>query len=141
MSRYISNALKVKIRRQAKFRCGYCLRSEVLIGMPMEFEHILPVAFGGKTIEENLGLSCRRCNEFKGTQTHAINAETSEKVQIYNPRTQIWNEHFCWNDEGTKIIGITAIGRGTVNALKLNEEIIVITRSLWVSVGWFPPDD
>jgi HNH endonuclease len=107
--------------------------------MPMEFEHILPVAFGGKTIEENLWLSCRRCNEFKGTQTHAIDVETFEKVQIYNPRTQIWNEHFCWNDEGTKIIGITAIGRGTVNALKLNEEIIVITRSLWVSVGWFPP--
>jgi 5-methylcytosine-specific restriction endonuclease McrA len=69
MSRYISNALKEKIRQQAKFRCGYCLRSELLIGMPMEFEHLIPLALGGQTVEENLWLSCRRCNEFKGIQT------------------------------------------------------------------------
>lgn len=68
MSRYISTALKAKIRRQAKFRCGYCLRSEILTGMPMEFEHLLPIALGGETTEENLWMSCRRCNEFKGIQ-------------------------------------------------------------------------
>lgn len=43
--------------------------------------------------------------------------------------------------DGTEVIGITPIGRVTVNALNLNEEIIVVTRRLWVSVGWFPPED
>ena len=141
MSRYISKSLKAKIRRQAKSRCGYCLRSESLIGMPMEFEHLLPIALGGQTVEENLWLSCRRCNEFKGKQISSIDPETEESVPIFNPRIQNWNEHFCWNDEGTEIIGITPIGRGTINALNLNEEIIVVTRRLWVSVGWFPPEE
>ena len=141
MSRYISNALKAKIRQQANARCGYCLRSEILIGMPMEFEHLLPIALGGQTVEENLWLSCRRCNEFKGIQTQAIDLETGKTVAIFNPRKQNWNEHFGWSAEGIEIIGITSIGRATINALKLNEEIIVVTRRLWVSVGWFPPEE
>lgn len=82
MSRYISNALKEKIRQQAKFRCGYCLRSELLIGMPMEFEHLIPLALGGQTVEENLWLSCRRCNEFKGIQIQGFDLETNENVPI-----------------------------------------------------------
>jgi hypothetical protein len=141
MSRYISNALKEKIRQQAKFRCGYCLRSELLIGMPMEFEHLIPLALGGQTVEENLWLSCRRCNEFKGIQIQGFDLETSENAPLFNPRTQIWSEHFSWNIDGTEVIGITQIGRATVNTLNLNEEIIVVTRRLWVSVGWFPPED
>jgi HNH endonuclease len=141
MSRYISNALKEKIRQQAKFRCGYCLRSELLIGMPMEFEHLIPLALGGQTVEENLWLSCRRCNEFKGIQIQGFDLETSENAPLFNPRTQIWSEHFSWNIDGTEVIGITSIGRATVNTLNLNEEIIVVTRRLWVSVGWFPPED
>ena len=141
MSRYISNALKEKIRQQAKFRCGYCLRSELLIGMPMEFEHLIPLALGGQTVEENLWLSCRRCNEFKGIQIQGFDLETSENAPLFNPRTQVWSEHFSWSMDGTEVIGLTPIGRVTVNTLNLNEEIIVVTRRLWVSVGWFPPED
>lgn len=139
MSRYISKKLKEKISRQAKFRCGYCLRSEALTGMPMEFEHLTPLAIGGETTEENIWLACRRCNEFKGTQTHALDPKTNKEVLLFNPRTQNWNKHFYWNPDGTEIIGKTSIGRATIILLKLNEEIIVITRRLWVSVGWFPP--
>lgn len=139
MSRYISKKLKEKIRQQAKFRCGYCLRSEALMGMPMEFEHLKPLVAGGENTEENLWLACRRCNEFKGTQTHALDSETNEQVSLFNPRNENWNEHFYWSADGTKIIGRTSIGRATVVALKLNEEIIVTARKLWVSVGWFPP--
>ncbi len=141
MSRYISNALKEKIRQQANFRCGYCLRSELLIGMPMEFEHLIPLALGGQTVEENLWLSCRRCNEFKGIQIQGFDPETSENAPLFNPRTQIWSEHFSWNIDGTEVIGITPTGRVTVNTLNLNKEIIVVTRRLWVSVGWVPPED
>jgi hypothetical protein len=141
MSRYISKKLKEKIRREAQNRCGYCLRSETLTGMPMEFEHLEPLAKGGETLEENLWLSCRRCNEFKGTQTGATDAETNAEVPLFNPRTQNWNEHFYWSEDGTQIIGKTPIGRATVNALNLNEKIIVTARRFWVSVGWFPPEE
>lgn len=140
MSRYISKTLKNKIRKQAKYRCGYCLRSEILTGMPMEIEHIKPIFAGGETVEENLWLSCRRCNEFKGSQSKALDSETNKKVSLFNPRKQDWNKHFRWSSDGTEIIGKTSIGRATVIALKMNEEIIVNARKLWVSVGWFPPD-
>lgn len=139
--RKIPVALRRKIREQARVRCGYCLCSEVLIGMPMEFEHLLPLASGGRTTEENLWLSCRRCNEAKGKQTEAVDSETEEFVALFNPREQQWEEHFRWNNEGTEINGKTAVGRATVVALKLNNAIIVVTRRLWVSAGWWPPSD
>ena len=139
--RRIPVVLKSRIRQQARFRCGYCLRSETLSGMPMEFEHLTPIAAGGQTIEENLWLSCRRCNEFKGTQTHAVDPETKETVSLFNPRTQNWNQHFRWSEDGTEVVGVTKGGRATVIALKLNHSTIIVTRRLWVSVGWFPPSE
>jgi 5-methylcytosine-specific restriction endonuclease McrA len=71
----IPAALKRRVREQTRARCGYCLCSEALIGMPMEFEHLIPLALGGRTVEENLWLSCRRCNEFKRTQTKATKVD------------------------------------------------------------------
>ena len=139
--RRIPVALQKKIREQARFRCGYCLTSETLIGMKMEFEHLTPLAADGETSEENLWLACRRCNEFKGTQTHAIDAKTATNVPLFNPRTQKWHEHFRWSADGTEILGISPNGRASVTALKLNNEIILVSRRLWVSVGWFPPED
>jgi len=139
--RKIPAVLKRRVQQQALSRCGYCLTSEALIGMPMEIEHLTPLAAGGETVEENLWLSCRRCNEYKGTQTDAVDPETSLKVAIFNPRTQSWYEHFRWSDDGTEIIGLTSTGRATVIALKLNHPIIRVARRLWTSVGWWPPSE
>ena len=74
--RKVPVALRGKIREQAHARCGYCLCSEVLMGMALECEHLFPLALGGRTTEENLWLSCRRCNEAKGKQTEALDPET-----------------------------------------------------------------
>lgn len=137
--RKVPVALRRKIREQARARCGYCLCSEVLIGMLLECEHLFPFALGGTTTEENLWLSCRRCNEAKREQTEARDPITSEVVALFNPREQRWEDHFQWNDDGTMIMGTSAIGRATVVALKLNDPVIVVTRRLWVSVGWWPP--
>ena len=37
------------------------------------------------------------------------------------------------------IVGLTAIGRATVEALKMNNEFIVPARRHWVEAGWHPP--
>ena len=137
----ISAALAEKIREQAQLRCGYCLVGEHLIGIRMEFEHLLPLAKGGQTVEENLWLSCRNCNGFKHTLTEAADPETGQLTSLFNPRTQHWFEHFGWNEDHTEIIGLTSVGKATVLALKLNHPKIVATRKLWVSVGWWPPVD
>lgn len=140
-SDYVSPALRRRISEQARFRCGYCLRSAALLGMPLTIEHILPQAAGGQTIEENLWLACHRCNGFKGTQTRATDPETNESSALFNPRTQIWSEHFVWSSDGATIVGRTACGRATIIALKMNNDEIVITRKHWVSAGWWPPQN
>lgn len=136
---YIPNDLKRIVAEESQYRCGYCLTSQRIIGQPMVFDHLIPEAKGGLTTQENLWLACRRCNEFKGSQTHAIDTTTHTKVALFNPRIQSWAVHFAWVSEGTEIIGLTAIGRATIIALRLNNPEIVGARSLWVQVGWHPP--
>ncbi len=64
--------LRRQVRADAAGRCGYCHTPEVLIGMPLEFEHLYPEAYGGLTVRENLWLACTRCNGFKGDRVDAI---------------------------------------------------------------------
>ncbi len=52
---------------------------------------------------------------------------------------QDWRQHFAWDETGTLIVGLSAIGRVTIVELKMNDEIIVSSRRRWVSVGWHPP--
>jgi len=105
----------------------------------MVIDHLVPEAAGGETVRDNLWLSCRRCNEFKGTRTHAVDPLSNILVPLFNPRTQSWVVHFTWSEDGTEIIGLTPTGRATLIALRLNNEEIVAARSLWVAAGWHPP--
>jgi hypothetical protein len=142
MSRpYISAELERQVLADAGHRCGYCRSDEALTGIPLSTEHLLPVAAGGLTVRENLWRSCRPCNEIKGAQMHAEDPETHEVVPLYNPRTQPWNEHFAWSDDGIQIVGLTAIGRATVVALQLNRPLLVSARRRWVLAGWHPPQE
>lgn len=138
---YISKALRKKVAGAAKHRCGYCLTPQSFTAMPMEIEHIIPVAAGGPSIENNLWLACPLCNGYKGSQTDRVDPMTSQEVKLFNPRDQDWNEHFRWSEDGSQIIGQTSCGRATVIALKLNNEHLVRARRRWVAVGWHPPKD
>jgi len=138
---YLSNALKNKIRRKARNRCGYCLTPQEILSMSLEFEHLHPIAEGGTDTEENLWLACRNCNSFKHAKTQAVDPITQTEVSIFNPQTQNWNEHFEFSQDQTEIIGKTACGRATVIALRLNYEQAVSARKFWVSAGWYPPKD
>ncbi len=137
----ISEKLRQQVTAQANYRCEYCKTSSRLTGTPLVMEHILPRSLGGTDDRENLAASCYRCNEFKGVKTHAVDPETGQLVALFNPRTQIWTEHFTWVNGGTHIAGITPTGRATVMALRLNNENVVEARAIWVESGWHPPTD
>lgn len=137
---YISDKLRQKIIEQSGNRCGYCLGEQRYIFAPLEIDHIVPTAEGGNDDEENLWLACRFCNSHKSTKTHGIDALTKRKTPIYNPRKQKWHRHFYIVD-GIKIVGKTAVGRVTVESLRLNNHLALTVRSNWLIAGWYPPED
>ena len=133
--------MRQQLLEEADYRCGYCLSTEVLSGIPLTVDHILPIASGGSDEIDNLWMACRPCNEIKGVQTESKDVESGETVPLFNPRFQSWREHFEWDETGTIIIGKTSIGRATLSALGLNRDLLVKARSRWVAAGWHPPDN
>lgn len=108
----------------------------------LEIEHIIPLAQGGASDESNLWLSCPLCNRHKGDKTSALDPLTGAVVALFNPRTQLWADHFRWSEDGLHIIGLTPIGRATVAALHLDDDPdALLVRSYWVLAGWHPPED
>lgn len=140
MSR-VTRKVRSRIAVQAKYQCGYCQTQEVVSGVPLTVEHILPIVHGGTDDEANLWLSCRLCNEAKGASTSAIDPETRQQVPLFNPRSQAWEEYFTWNEAGTHIIGRNDIGRATIAFLSLNSDLRVRSRAIWVEAGWHPPKE
>ncbi len=108
----------------------------------LEIEHIIPLARGGDNAEANLWLACPICNRYKGDKVMARDPLTGASVPLFNPREQVWTEHFCWIDNGLRIQGLTPIGRATVQVLHLSDDPDVLeVRSYWILAGWHPPED
>ncbi len=139
---YISPELDERVRAAVRHRCGYCLSPQQLVMARLEIEHLIPLAQGGTSDESNLWLACPLCNRYKSDKTTALDPLTSSVVPLFNPRTQTWSEHFCWSDDGQRILGLTAVGRATAAALHLADDAdALIVRSYWVAAGWHPPHD
>lgn len=142
MSRsYIPKSLREQVTIDARSRCGYCQTAARITGTPMEIDHIVPESLGGSTDRANLWLSCSMCNDHKGNRIAAPDPQTAEVVRFFDPRQQIWQEHFEWSAEGDLIIGKSATGRATTSALRLNRAELVEARRGWVIAGWHPPKD
>ena len=111
------------------------------MGYPLHVEHIVPEAAGGASSEDNLWLACCVCNQSKGVQVRGLDPVSSEEAPLFNPRVQVWLEHFAWSDDKAQVMGLTPVGRVTVLALQLNTPFRIQTRQRWVAVGWHPPRD
>jgi HNH endonuclease len=139
---YIPVEVERRVRGAARNRCGYCLSPQHLVMARLEIEHIKPRAKGGATTEANLWLSCPICNRYKADKVEGEDAVTGENVLFFNPRLQDWSEHFCWTEDGLRVVGLTPVGRATVAALHLSDDPDALeVRSFWVLAGWHPPKD
>jgi hypothetical protein len=139
---YIPVEIERRVRADARNRCGYCLSPQHLVMARLEIEHIIPISKQGSSDESNLWLACPICNRYKSDKMTAVDLETGEIIKLFNPRTQIWTEHFKWTEDGLRIVGQTPIGRATVAALHLSDDPDAIeVRSYWVMAGWHPPRD
>ena len=115
--------------------CAYCRTAEVLTVAIFEFEHILPRSAAGATVFEKLCFCCPTCNRFKADRTTAIDPDTQNEVALFHPHREMWQEHFAWNEDATELIGLSATGRATISALKMNRRQIVRVRKMWVAMG------
>jgi hypothetical protein len=133
--------IPVSLRRfviqQASNRCEYCGISQVGQVATFHIDHIVPSMAGGETREENLALACVSCSLRKGSRQNLKDVETGQVVPIFNPRQQKWKEHFAW--DGVKVVGLTATGRATIQALALNRATMLAIRAEEVLLDRHPP--
>ncbi|NJM06834.1 HNH endonuclease [Candidatus Gracilibacteria bacterium] len=137
----ISVELRQRVMENGRFRCGYCLTSQYIIGPLLEIDHYIPEAQDGSSTEDNLCVACPMCNSHKADRISATDPDTATVQPLFNPKNDRWNEHFTWIEDGTVMQGLTPIGRATVAALQVNHPDAVHARRLWVSAGWHPPND
>jgi hypothetical protein len=137
----IPRSLRKQIILAAGDRCEYCLAPQFLTFATFHVDHIIPLSAGGKTIFENLCLSCPFCNLFKQGRVRARDPRTGKLVRLFNPRLESWKDHFRWRDDGVEITGLTPRGRATVEALRMNNAIALTARRFWASGGVHPPED
>jgi hypothetical protein len=133
----IPASLRRLVIQRADNRCEYCGISQIGQVATFHIDHIVPVVAGGKTIAENLALACVSCSLRKGVRQNVEDSETGEVVSIFNPRQQAWKEHFDWN--GVQVVGLTATGRATVQALDLNRATMLAIRAEEELLGRRPP--
>jgi hypothetical protein len=131
--------LQRSVRAQFANACAYCRTVEVLTVVTFEIEHIIPFAMGGRTAVENLCLACPSCNRFKADRTSARDPISEREVPLFHPQRDAWGDHFGWRAGAIEIEGITAVGRATVVALRMNRPQLVRVRRMWVIMGEHPP--
>lgn len=76
------------------------------------------------------------CDRYKHARQTAVDPQTNEEVPLFHPRQQIWSEHFAWNEDRTRLVGLTPTGRATVIVLAMNRPRITNLRRLWVKLGY-----
>ncbi len=126
---------------RAKQCCEYCYSQVKFATDSFSVEHIFPRNKGGQTVLDNLALSCQGCNNFKHVKTEVLDPLSEQVVPLFHPRQQLWREHFAWNDDYTVVIGITPIGRVTVNELRLNRAGLMNLRRVLFATSEHPPLD
>lgn len=110
-----------------------------LQGASFHVEHAVPCSEGGSDDPANLCLACPSCNLHKSNRVTVIDPDTGQAVPLFNPRALDWDAHFVWN--GTRVMGITAVGRATVAALDLNAPRRLLIREAESLFKLFPPDE
>lgn len=135
MASDISVNLRHLVATRARHRCEYCLLPEAFAFYKHEPDHIVSRQHGGESTAENLALACLRCNRHKGPNVGSFDPQTGDLVPFYNPRTQIWSEHFQMK-EGS-IQPLTAEGRVTVKILCLNDTERVVERQKLLALGLY----
>jgi hypothetical protein len=122
--------------QRAEDRCEYCrLPQTAQPFVAFHVEHIRARAHGGSDDAQNLCIACERCNAFKGPNLAGVDPDTGNVERLFDPRHQTWHEHFVLR--GALILGLSVVGRTTVELLRMNEGRRVQLRAELIARGEF----
>ena len=133
-----SSARRREVVERAGDRCEYCRLPQEGQVATFPIDHIAPKSAGGSNELENIALTCPHCNSHKWSAVESIDPETGLVARLFNPRIDAWDEHFQWPSPTTGVlIGKSAIGRCTIQALEINATTMVRLRILLSELGMF----
>ena len=133
----IPAGLREEVVARAGGRCEYCRLSQLGQEATFHIDHVIPRAAGGPTTGDNLALAGVSCSLRKWATQAAPDPDSGHDVPLFNPRTQVWAEHFRW--DGELVVPLTATGRATVAALAMNRPLILAVRREETHRGRHPP--
>ncbi len=139
-ARAIPRATQRLVRERAGDRCEYCRHPASYSCAPFACEHVVPRVRGAGDEPSELAWACAACNGHKHAKTQARDPLSGRLAPLYNPRRQRWTRHFAWSEDTLRILGRTATGRATVDALHLNSTELVNLREALRAVGKHPPE-
>ena len=96
-------------------------------------EHIVARQHGGRSEPEIWRWRVAAAISTRGRTSPALIPTAARLVPLFHPRQHRWSEHFAW--EGTIIVGLTPIGRATVELLAMNKWERVEVRENLQSLG------
>jgi hypothetical protein len=128
-------ALERLVWQRAGGRCEYCRLPQTGSRAAFEIDHVTARQHRGRTVPSNLALSCVYCNGRKGPNLTGRDPATGRVTRLYHPRRHKWSHHFRY--EGGTLIGRTAIGRTTIDVLRMNHPPLVALRETLMAAGLF----
>ena len=132
----MNRELEQQVWARAAGRCEYCRFPQAIAELPFEADHIIAKKHRGETASENLALAYFYCNSYKGPNVAGIDPDTDDNTPLYHPRRDTWSDHFQW--DGPELIGRTAVGRTTIDVLRINHPDAINVRASLIEEGIFP---
>jgi hypothetical protein len=123
------------VRDRAHDRCEYCRMPQAGTSLPHTIDHIRARKHRGGSDVANLCWSCAQCNAAKGPNVAGHDPTTDALVPLFNPRTDDWGVQFVWR--GGRLAGLTAVGRATIDVLRINDANRIAHRRLLMRAGIF----
>lgn len=134
-----AEAYRQLVEARAGGGCEYCRLLQAATGVTFHIEHLVPRSRGGRTVMNNLALSCPGCNMAKTDRT--TGKDQNGKMQpLFNPRDYKpamlgWHLHFVLERDSGLILPRTHVGEATVSTLRMNDPARVFARKLQIQAG------
>ena len=132
------NRLYPPVAERAAGGCEYCRAPEAVFNFPFDVDHIVPRSKGEDNSFDNLAQSCESCNTFKSDEVRTMDPTSGDVVPLFHPRNDIWVNHFEIELFTAQVLGLTPIGRATVELLRMNSPFQVRARARWILIGMYP---